>query len=223
MDLDFRVDETVRLKDTAIYERIAFFDGEWYLYSHNTRAVYRWNKNSGPMEFAHSERSGKGVFFAHQPVFYKNKDVLLINPAGDDVIYSVKDGRLERFYTLNWRDKEARYRTLSQLNPEETLHYAENAPPIIKNLILRDDKLIIIYSKLFFRMAVADIGTGQIMTDGILTHTLNNSPPVLNIDQDLSQLLFVADSLANQSLYKIDYRETNSDDALLVRYRLKLF
>ncbi len=161
MDFDFKMERSVDMDDRSLYQRIAYFEKEWYLYSHDAWTIYKWDEHDKPTPVIQSERSNKGVFFSHVPVFHKNGNELYVNMGGDDAVYQMKNGRGERFYTLNWHDKEAGYHIVSQLSPDDNLGYAKNAPPIIQSLIIDDKKIIIFYSRINFRMAVADIDTGR--------------------------------------------------------------
>ena len=224
MDLDFNLERIITLDQESIYERIAFFEDKWYLYSFSAGTVYTLDDNDSLQPLIKSERSTEGLFFSHSSVFHKTGNVMLIIMSGDDIIYKVENDHHEKLYTLNWRDKKKRYRILSEMfsnGYHDNIEYAKNAPPNIYNVIVDDGKIIIFYSRILYRMAVLDITTGELSADGIVSNTLRYGYPRFDINDNPSEYFFVLDSLENRRLYTIDYRGNSSADAMLVRYKLK--
>lgn len=221
VDLDFNLLRTIILGQVPPCQRIAYFDNEWYLYSHHAWTVYKFYENDTPAPIVKSKRSNEGIYFTHEPVFHKTGDAMLVCMSRDDIIYKIENNRHKKFFTLNWRNKEERYRILSELDPHDIDVYAINIPLSIKNLIVDGERLAIFYSRGYLRMAVADIKTGEILHDGIAFNALDYSFPVMDIDDDPVAFSFVADSLKNRSLYNLNCRIDEGDDAVLVRYKMK--
>ena len=149
---------------------------------------------------------------------------MLIIMSGDDIIYKVENNRHDKFYTLNWRDKEKRYRILSEMfnnGNYDNIVYAKNTPPSIDNVIADGSKIIIFYNIILCRMAIVDITIGKVLHDGIIYNTLNNGYPRFDINDNPSEYFFVSDSLESRGLYNINYHGNSSADAMLVRYKLK--
>ena len=224
IDLDFNLEKVITFDRESIYERIAFFEDRWYLYSFNAGTVFTLDENDNLQPLIRSERSTEGLFFSHSSVFHKTGNVMLIIMSGDDVIYKVENDRPEKFYTLNWRDKKKRYRILSEMfnnSSYNNIEYAKNAPPSIDNMIADDRNIIIFYNRILCRMAVVDIATGEVLHDGIICNTLNNGYPKFDINDNPSEYFFVSDSLDNRGFYTINYWRNSSADAMLVKYKLK--
>ncbi len=225
LDLDFNLERIISLdKEPRGYYKIAFFEDELYLYSHAPWTVYKLDENDFPVAVIKSERSNKGIHSYLEPVFYKNGNMMLVKMCGDDVIYKIENGRSEKFFTLNWPDKEKRYRVLSELkliDYDDQIEYAQNTPPRVCDLTVNGEKLRIIYSHFLYGMAIADIKTGEILDDGEVVNTLEFDTPILNVNGDPSAFFFAPDTMMNQRFYGIDYHPDSSKDAILVRYKLK--
>ncbi len=221
VNMDFNPEYVIPLDQGVTYQRIACFEDRWYLYSHNALAVYELGEKNNAVPLIKSKRPNKGLYFTNEPVFHKTGDALLVCMSNDDIIYKLNDGRYKEIYTLNWRDKEERYRLLAEIAPQDIEAYAKNAPPIVVNLILDGERLTIFYSRGYFRMAVANLRTGEISYDGIVHNALDYEFPMIDINDDPAAYFFITDSLINQNFYNVDYHIDKGDDAILVKYRMK--
>lgn len=161
--------------------RVCLWEGKLYGYTAEDNCIVRI-ENGVVQKIIETDQVPFWVF-SQTPVFHKTGNKLLATLECDNKIYEIRHGEAKELLTYTYEnDEEIRRKYMNPPQNQTTTSLYEETPLKIQHLAIRNNQLLMIYSKdMLVRIAEFDLKNKSIVRDGVFHGSPSPSWNALNV------------------------------------------